>query len=321
MVRSPLTTSSVTTSKRSSREGRKITRLIIHHTAGGTNAGNVSLLSSNLSYQVSAHYVLQTTGNLVGIVPEEYRAWTTGREADLPSVTVETVNSGGAPGWPITDVQLEMLAKLAADLSSRYGWGALNRTNVRMHREFMSTACPGPYIAARIDSIIKRANELRSGTASAPAPVPASWPFEWHTVVKGDTLTGIARKYHMSLSRLERLNPSIKDPRKLQIGARVKVAVDQVPIKPVVDGILGPETYGAWEQALGVEVNKSLGRDDVRTIQRRMNAKRRVPVQVTGTLNEETLTAICEWINSPRATWIAKLQRQLRDGTHSWATE
>lgn len=238
MVRSPLATRSVSTSKKSSREGSKITRLIIHHTAGGTNEGNVTLLSANNGYDVSAHYVLQTTGRFVAIVPEEYRAWTTGRAADLPSVTVETVNSSGAPSWAVTDAQLESLSQLAADLSKRYGWGRLTRSNVRMHREFMATACPGPYIAGRINQIIARANEIRDGKPATPAAPDygalkiTSWPFAEYTLKKGDTEGGVCKTFGMSCNRFRGLNgkPDGWGKGEWPAGLVVKVALDYAPL-------------------------------------------------------------------------------------------
>lgn len=177
MTFSKLSTRSVSTRKYSSRRGKRVSKLIIHHTAGGTNAGNVALLSTG-ARKVSANYVLETSGRLTGIVPEEYRAWTSGSfSADGDAVTVETVNSGGtSKGWPVTSAQLEMLAQLAADLCRRYGWGKLDRSRVRGHREFASTACPGPYLYPRLDQIIRRANEILGEAPKSATPAkPAGW--------------------------------------------------------------------------------------------------------------------------------------------------
>ena len=44
-----------------------------------------------------------------------------------------------------------------------------------------------------------------------------------HTVVQGDTLWGIARKYGMSLERLLELNPGIKNPNLIRMGEKVKL--------------------------------------------------------------------------------------------------
>ncbi len=87
--------------------------------------------------------------------------------ADGSSITVETVI---APQGQATSTQMETLPRLAADLSNRYGWGPLNRQNIRGHREFANTDCPGPYLWPRLNQIIDRANQIRSGAAQVPAP-------------------------------------------------------------------------------------------------------------------------------------------------------
>lgn len=166
MTFSTLATRFVETKKFGSRKGNSINQLVIHHTAGGTNEKNIAYLAT-ASKQVSATYVLATTGELVGIVPEELRPWTTGWDADRQSITVETVNSSGAPEWRVTDIQLEVLAQLAADLCVRYNWGRLDRSRIRAHREYAKTACPGPYLWDRFDAICDRANEI----LFPPAPV------------------------------------------------------------------------------------------------------------------------------------------------------
>lgn len=173
MTFSPLCARSVPTKNYSSRQGNKVRRLIIHYTAGGTDESNVRLLSRSQDYgrQASCTYVLQRNGALVGIVPEEYRPWTSGSfSADATAVTVETVI---APKGQATAAQMETLAKLAADLSNRYGWGPLNRTNVRGHREFAATDCPGPYLWPRMNQIVERANQIRGGATPTPQPTPA----------------------------------------------------------------------------------------------------------------------------------------------------
>ena len=175
MTYSGLTAYSVATTKYSDRKGNNVERLIIHHTAGGSNEGNVALLSTG-ARQVSASYCLRNDNKLVGIVPEEKRPWTSGSwDADKNSVTVETVNTTGSPNWEVSDDQLETLAKLAADLCTRYGWGSLDRNRVRGHREFASTACPGPYLWSKLNSIVARANEiLKGGTTQSAVDTPAA---------------------------------------------------------------------------------------------------------------------------------------------------
>lgn len=171
MTRSALTAYSVPTSKYSSRQGYSPRRFILHHTAGGGNQGNINLLAHNDDYEVSCNYLSLNTGEIVSIVPEEYRAWTTGWEADRDSITQETVNTGGAPNWPVSAQQIENVAQLIADCSRRYGWGRIAYgRNFFVHQNFNATACPGPTLMGAITAIVNRANELLGETGWNPAP-------------------------------------------------------------------------------------------------------------------------------------------------------
>ena len=247
-----------------------VNRIVVHHWAG-TSGGDAHLANPNSD--VSATYVLYSDGTLKGQVPEEFRPWTTGPTGDAGSVTVETQNSSGAPNWGIDARAQEKLAQLMADLSNRYGWGELKRgTNVRVHQDFASTACPGPSMLAALPNIIARANQLRAGAVAPttlkvgdhieiddwwnyksaadaaalrnPVRVMAPGVYEitklvggtphlkavngknsgWvhgsvlngrspvagtartHTVAKGDTLWGIAKKYGTTVAAIQKAN-------------------------------------------------------------------------------------------------------------------
>lgn len=46
---------------------------------------------------------------------------------------------------------------------------------------------------------------------------------KYHTVVRGDTMSGIAVKYRTTLAKLIKLNPSIKNPNIIRIGQKIRV--------------------------------------------------------------------------------------------------
>ena len=46
----------------------------------------------------------------------------------------------------------------------------------------------------------------------------------WYTVVRGDTMWGIARRYGIDLNALIALNPQIKNPNLIYVGQKVRVA-------------------------------------------------------------------------------------------------
>jgi hypothetical protein len=58
-------------------------------------------------------------------------------------------------------------------------------------------------------------------TANAPAQAPQEPLF--HTVKKGETLSGIAKAYGTTLSALIALNPQIKNPNLIYVGDSVKI--------------------------------------------------------------------------------------------------
>lgn len=161
MTFSPLVDKQLVTDKRSSRYGASITRVIVHHWAG-TNGGVERLVQS--SDLASANYIILSDGTLIGSVPEEYQAWTSGSQsADQPSITFEVQNSEVGGDWPVSDSAIATLTKTIADIAKRYGWGSVDRNRVRGHREFYATSCPGPYLYARLSDIAHNANALLAG--------------------------------------------------------------------------------------------------------------------------------------------------------------
>lgn len=197
MTFSPLTNGTAPHhNKYSSRFGARISRVIVHHWAGVV--GGDSRLT-NPNQEVSTNYILYSDGRLVGQVPEEYRAWTSGSPAaDNPSITVEVQNTGVGGDWPVSDAAINKLIELIADVARRYGWGSVGDANVAGHREFYATACPGPYLWSRLPEITQRSDALlrSSGGASKPfAPAPTGDVSALaDAVIRGDYGNGDARK-------------------------------------------------------------------------------------------------------------------------------
>lgn len=157
---------------RGSRNGVKPTLFVVHHTAGTNDAANEEVVAG-MARQSSAHYVILNTGEIVGVVNEDYRAWSLSSTSyDSKAITVEVVNSTAGPTWNISDRAYRSLARLIEDCSRRYGF-ALNRSQVLGHREVYTrfsasyaTACPG---GINLDYLVNLSNEIRGG---APIPLP-----------------------------------------------------------------------------------------------------------------------------------------------------
>lgn len=68
------------------------------------------------------------------------------------------------------------------------------------------------------------AETAESITGSAGSGAASSAGGSWHTVVKGETMWGISRKYGLTLNALIALNPQIKNPNLIYVGQKVRVA-------------------------------------------------------------------------------------------------
>lgn len=154
----------------------KIDRIILHHCASTSLDGVLRMMSSG-SREVSANYVIGNGGEIVGVVPEEFRAWTSGSaEWDGRAITFEIVNESGAPDWRVSAKAMDAVSRMLADLSARYGI-KLSRSTVVTHQELYNdhgasypTACPGPFLQARVDQVIAAAGSTsQKGAFAMPA--------------------------------------------------------------------------------------------------------------------------------------------------------
>jgi GH25 family lysozyme M1 (1,4-beta-N-acetylmuramidase) len=160
---------------RGGRSGQSIQYFTVHHCASTSN-GNVEYLAYS-AVEVSANYVLRNDNQLVGLIPEELAAWTTGPVVDNKSITVETVNTTGAPNWNVSAAQKETLAIMFLDFSERYGWGRPTRARIQGHQEWgISTACPGPDLLGSLQAIANRAAQLWDAKRVPPKPRPVWTP-------------------------------------------------------------------------------------------------------------------------------------------------
>lgn len=188
-MHSPLTTSftsygNAQNLKRNPRN-TKIDMFIVHHATTTSLQGVKNIFAQTGGRGTSANYIV-CDDQIISAVPDEWRAWTGGGKRDgalydgstldRRAITVETVNSTGAPGWYISPKSFESLARLIEDCSRRFGF-PLDRNHVIGHGEMLTrfragfaTACPG---GISVDALVKRAQAIRNGGGSpAPAPQP-----------------------------------------------------------------------------------------------------------------------------------------------------
>ena len=250
--------------KYASRQGTKISRIIVHHWAG-TAGGDARLTNPNAD--VSANYILYGDGTLVGQVPEEYRAWTSGSwDADAPSITIEIQNSANGGAWPVSDKAVNKLIDLIADLGKRYGWGTIDRTRVRGHREFAATACPGPYLWDRLSSIAAQANAKKGGGGGGgggtPKPPAGDVDALARAVIRGDYGNGEERKRRLG-NRYAEVQARVEQ---ILAGNKPAPKPQPVNIDALADAVLRGE-YGN-----GAERQRRLGANYA-AVQARVNQK------------------------------------------------
>lgn len=173
--------------KYSSRHGKPVLKFLQHHWAGTT--GGVERMTG--PDQASTNYIILTDGTILGHVPEEFRAWTSGSfDADGDAITVEVQNTGGQingndndpNSWPVSAAALESVRRLVGDVARRHGWGGVSAANYQGHRQWFPTACPGGFLWARMDETRAHAQAYYSGGGLVPASVPTTPTVEGKTV-------------------------------------------------------------------------------------------------------------------------------------------
>ena len=160
------------------RNGKRITKITVHHAA----VVNASLESLGVNYtqrQCSTNYGIDSNGRIGLYVPEQYGAWASCSESnDSVAVTIEVMNSGAGPNWPVSAKAWDALVKLCVDVCKRNGIEKLNYTgdkngNLTRHNMFIATACPGPYLQGKFPELAKEVNK-RLGISTPIQPEPST---------------------------------------------------------------------------------------------------------------------------------------------------
>ena len=156
------------------RAGCKIEKITVHHMAAIWTAERCAQSFQQVGRLASANYCIGYDGTIVCNVPEEDRAYTSSSAwNDNRAITIEVANDTGAPNWTISNAAWNSLVKLCADICKRYGF-KLNYTgnssgSLTEHRMFSATACPGPYLHARMAQLADEVNGYSGGSATTPS--------------------------------------------------------------------------------------------------------------------------------------------------------
>lgn len=165
------------TNNRNSPRNHSIDTITIHHMAGNLSLANC--FNSVESRGGSCNYAIDNDGNIGLMVDESDRSWCSSNPPnDHRAVTIEVANScnasdGDKLGWPVSDKALNSLINLCVDICKRNSIKKLNYTgdtsgNLTMHKWFVPTGCPGPYLSSKFPYI---AAEVNKQLAPKPATV------------------------------------------------------------------------------------------------------------------------------------------------------
>lgn len=147
---------------KSSRNGRRIKKITIHHMAGDLSVEECGAVF--MKREASANYGVDSDGRIGLYVDEKYRAWTSSNRAnDEQAVTIEVANDGGAPNWHVSAKALEATIDLCVDICKRNGIKKLNYNGkssgtLTRHNMFAATTCPGPYLQSKFNYIESEVN-------------------------------------------------------------------------------------------------------------------------------------------------------------------
>ena len=148
-----------------------IDTITIHHMAGNLSVETCGSLFHRKNG--SSNYGIGTDGRIALYVPESNGAWTSANKAnDMRAITIEVANEILAPYWTISAAAMTSLINLCADICRRNNIKAMiwsdnksdrinhrNGVNMTMHKDFSSTACPGPFVEQCLPMIALAVNQ------------------------------------------------------------------------------------------------------------------------------------------------------------------
>lgn len=155
------------------RRGNKISKITVHHMAGVMSATQCGALWQRKGRRGSSHYGIGNDGAIGNYVDENNIAWTDSNwKSNCTSVTIETSNNARGGDWTVSDVALNSLIKLCADIAKRNGLGTLvPGKNLTWHSMYTNTTCPGNYLRSKMQYIADEANKINNRSVVAPVPV------------------------------------------------------------------------------------------------------------------------------------------------------
>lgn len=219
-----------------SQKSKKVKFIVIHHAVVKDAKGDKELDTIYKIWQTrkaSAHYAVSGPYVRQYVWDKDY-AWATGNtQGNRHGISIEHVNKtlnepGTKNDYLVSDQTVKTGARLVAHLHKAYGLGRpVKDVTVRKHSSFKATACPGPYLGGTIwDRYVKECQRAYDEITKAVPPKlptkPESSSPKTYTVVRGDSLSKIAKRFGTTWQKLQKLN-NIKNPNLILPGQKLKL--------------------------------------------------------------------------------------------------
>ena len=314
------------------REGKKISKIFVHHMAGNLTVKQCGNVFDNRA--ASAHYGVN--GNAVGLyVNESDTAWHCGNWGyNTKSIGIELANDGGA-NWHVSDTTIATAIKLIADICQRNGIKKLNYTgdmngNLCMHKWVCSTSCPGPYLATKFKYIAAQVNKILGNGETIDPSLPS--PFGKLEVdgIGGPDTVGSTQRFlgttvDFEISGQKKANRKYYEAFRDDViefadGGSEMVRHIQWLVGVYESGILDAATVKAVQKLLGVEKDGYWGPITMKAWQRYLNTHEKAeypathaakPAAKTTTTTKKAATSTAEKTSSTAKT--TALQDKIMD--------
>lgn len=278
MSNSPLVNVTKISPNKNSPRNKPIDRISIHCVVGQCTAERIGEIFAPPARQASSNYGIGPDGRIGMYVEERDRSWCTSSSSnDHRAVTIEVASDTTHP-YAVRDAAYEALLDLCTDICKRnrkkklLWFGDKDKTLaytpepdemvLTVHRWFANKACPGEYLYSRHGAIAAEVTKRLGGSAPAAPATPstpaASTGETVHTVQRGETLSGIAKKYGTTYQKIAQLN-GITNPSLIRVGQKLKIpTTGQAAAKAVAVGstvaIKTGAVYGGLTTSRGAKV-------------------------------------------------------------------
>lgn len=125
------------------RSGRKIEYIAIHHMAGILTAEQCGSIFQNGKRKASSNYGIGKDARVSLYVDEANTSYCNSNwDSNCKSVTIEVSNCKLGGDYPVSDVVLNKLIELVADIARRNNITLIKGKTLVWHRMYTATTCP-----------------------------------------------------------------------------------------------------------------------------------------------------------------------------------